>query len=249
MLARTGAAPAGQALAHLSDEPVELAGGTGGPRVPEAVVTAPAEEPVLTNAAPAARPAQLAQVDLPAAQPVADRQEPQVQEAPADGAAANLAVWNSGAAPARSPAPARQITARPGFSDVVATVSSLPTETASPAAPRRTPTSSRTSAATTERSSAPRASRDTAQNATARSATPAARATTQGAAGNASRIWVQLGVSANRAGFSYEIGRMRRAAPDLFKDRSAYVAPIGSSHRLLVGPFPDAGAARTFING
>jgi hypothetical protein len=105
MLARTGAAPAGQALAHLSDEPVELAGGTGGPRVPEAVVTAPAEEPVLTNAAPAARPAQLAQVDLPAAQPVADRQEPQVQEAPADGAAANLAVWNSGAAPARSPAP------------------------------------------------------------------------------------------------------------------------------------------------
>jgi Flp pilus assembly protein TadD len=257
LLARTSAAPAGQALADLADEPVELAGATGGPRVPEAVVTAPADEPVLTNAAPATRPVQLAQVDLPAAQPaaqptpqpVADPQEPEVQEAPVDGAAANLAVWNSGAAPAQSSTPARQITTRPGFSDVVATVSSLPTETASPSAVRRTPSSSRTSAATTERSSAPRASRGTSQTAAVRSAIPAARATTPSAGGNASRIWVQLGVSANRAGFNYEIGRMRRAAPDLFKDRAAFVAPIGSSHRLLVGPFPNAAAARTFVTG
>jgi hypothetical protein len=42
---------------------------------------------------------------------------------------------------------------------------------------------------------------------------------------------------------------MRRVAPDLFKDRVAHVAPIGSSHRLLVGPFPDAAAARSFVNG
>jgi hypothetical protein len=42
---------------------------------------------------------------------------------------------------------------------------------------------------------------------------------------------------------------MRRAAPELLKDRTPHVAPIGSSHRLLVGPFPNTAAARTFING
>jgi hypothetical protein len=41
---------------------------------------------------------------------------------------------------------------------------------------------------------------------------------------------------------------MRRAAPELFQNRTPYVAPIGSSHRLLVGPFPNDAAARTFIN-
>jgi hypothetical protein len=42
---------------------------------------------------------------------------------------------------------------------------------------------------------------------------------------------------------------MRRAAPDLFKDRAPHVAGTGGgSHRLLVGPFPTSAAARTFIN-
>jgi hypothetical protein len=57
-------------------------------------------------------------------------------------------------------------------------------------------------------------------------------------------------MSPNRSAFDYEIGRMRKAAPELFKDRTPHVAASGSgSHRLLVGPFPDNAAARTFING
>ena len=58
---------------------------------------------------------------------------------------------------------------------------------------------------------------------------------------------MQLGVSNNRAGFNYEMTRMRRLAPELAR-QTAHTAPVGSSHRLLVGPFPTDAAARTFIN-
>jgi TonB family protein len=64
-----------------------------------------------------------------------------------------------------------------------------------------------------------------------------------------SRVWVQLGVAPSSAGFSYELGRMRRAAPELLADRGAYTAAIGSSRRLLVGPFATASDARQFIEG
>jgi hypothetical protein len=242
-----GSAAARTGAAASIREPVELAGATGGPRLPQAELKT--EEPVLTGGA-GNQPVQLAQVELaapPAPQPAAPaRQEPQeAQPAVAEGAAANLSVWNSGAATALKPvpnstaAPTRLSAPRPGFADVVATVSSLPAETGREAAPA----ASRTA----------RSTGGTAQNAAARPAAATTRTAAPsrptGAAAHPSRIWVQLGVSPNRSAFNHEITRMRRAAPELFKDRTPHVAPIGSSHRLLVGPFPDAAAARTFVNG
>jgi hypothetical protein len=190
-----------------------------------------------------------------------------------DGAAANLSVWNTAIAPAATTsapaataaaAPGRQAD-RPAFADVVATVSALSTEAVTrPAAPKpvaRPQTSNRTNSAATSRSgttpaatarsstnpaTGPRTTRGAAQNAAAR---PVAAAARTGPAAHPSRIWVQLAVSPNRSAFSHDISRLRKAAPNLMKDRTAHVAPIGSNHRLLVGPFPSAAAARTFVNG
>lgn len=244
-------------------EQVELAGADRDqPRVPQAVLPAPAtSEPVLTGAEPGPSPApadtaaneETAPVQIAAAQTDIQVPEPAVAEPepqPLDGAAANLAVWNSGAATA-APAPARR-----GFSDVVAAVSTLPTESdGAPALaesrPQRTAsTPARTASTRTPTRTASTRSqpvRSTQINAAARTsaATGAARTPRQT---HPSRVWVQLGVAPNRSGFGYEINRMRRAAPDLLQNRQPHVAPIGSSHRLLVGPFPSEAAARSFIN-
>jgi Flp pilus assembly protein TadD len=134
---------------------------------------------------------------------------------------------------------------RARFSDVVAAVSSLPTETTATPAPTRAATQShaRSTPAPTRTTQTNAATR-TASASTRTAAPRAARATTPA---NPSRVWVQLGVAPSRAGFSYEIGRMRRAAPELLQDRTPYVAPIGVSSRLLVGPFATDAEARQFI--
>ena len=231
-----------------------------------------------------------------AAQPEPDRTndaQPEVEDEPVDGAAANLAVWNSGAAPAAparvqaaTPPPARATPVRtepvraapvqnvvrretsapaasgPAFSDVVASVSALPVEApaatpAATAAPRQTaparttPARSRaaTPAATTPAATTPARATNAATR-TGSAATRTGTATTRAAnprTAHPARIWVQLGVSNNRAGFNYEMTRMRRLAPELAR-QTAHTAPVGSSHRLLVGPFPTDAAARTFIN-
>jgi hypothetical protein len=51
-----------------------------------------------------------------------------------------------------------------------------------------------------------------------------------------------------RSAFGYELGRVRRAAPELMQGRTAWVAPIGSSSRLLVGPFSTSAEARAFAS-
>jgi hypothetical protein len=254
-LAGRTAAPVRPAAA-AADESVQLTG-TGGPRVPQAVLTARSEEPVLSggsqaaNAAvaalpPAAAPVQLAEAKIIAAQPAQEPQPAPAKEEPADPASANLASWNSGAAaapvqsqPAQTQIAPRQAAARPGFADVVAAVTALPTET-----PVAAPAPARSSAQRTPRAASQNA-------ASTRTAAAASRPATERAApAHPSRIWVQLGMSPNRSAFGYEISRMRKAAPELFKDRAPHVAQSGGgSHRLLVGPFTDAAAARTFING
>jgi hypothetical protein len=47
---------------------------------------------------------------------------------------------------------------------------------------------------------------------------------------------------------SFELNRIRRAAPALMQGRTAWSAANGASGRLLVGPFATAAEARTFIN-
>jgi len=262
------AASPGSAVPAEAGESADLTG-TGGPRVPQAVLSAEANEAVLSggsaaaaSAAPAvtpsAAPVRIAEAQLPAAPPAQESRQAPASEEPADAAPAALAVWNSAAAPAQtqpartpaqSSATARQATPRPGFADVVAVVSELPTEVpASAAAPA------------TQRASAQRPPRAAPQSASTRTAAAGSASTRTAAAArpaaerpapaaHPSRIWVQLGMSSNRSAFGYEISRIRRAAPDLLKDRTPHVAPSGGSHRLLVGPFPTSAAARTFING
>jgi Flp pilus assembly protein TadD len=242
--APSDAAPTRLAVSTAAND--ALAGGAGGP--------AAADETPRVD---------LAALQPPVSAPVAERQpEPEPASAPApqavDGAAANLSVWNGGAAPAtpapaavrpraRSAPPSTTATATPtrqnrrAFSDVVAAVSSLPAEP-TPSSTSRTATRRTPRAAPT-----PTPSRAATQDRTARTAAAAARTATPRQA-QPSRVWVQLGVSPNLTGFNYEISRMRQAAPEL-RTQTAHTAPIGSgSHRLLVGPFPNEAAARTLIN-
>jgi Flp pilus assembly protein TadD len=140
----------------------------------------------------------------------------------------------------------------PDFSAVAALVEALPTEepVARPApAPAPAPARSTAAAARTPprtgSSAAPAARRTTTA---ARSAAPApARARPAAPPANPSRHWVQL-AGGERAGLNYELGRVRRAAPELLQGRTAWWARNGNSHRLLVGPFASEAEARALVN-
>jgi hypothetical protein len=237
------------------------------PTMTAAAAPAPAMVPTQVEEQP--KPVALASIEQPAPlQPAALQQQPVQQPAPqaasvpaeqrpaaapVDAAAANLAVWNN-SAPAAQPSADTAATAatdattatiataeRPAFADVVATVASLPVETA--AAETAAPAPARSTTARREPT-------PTTRQATSARTNAATRAPAKPKETHPSRVWVQLAQSPNRSAFSYEIGRMRRAAPELMKDRQGHVAPAGGgSYRLLVGPFPNEAAARTFMNG
>lgn len=62
-----------------------------------------------------------------------------------------------------------------------------------------------------------------------------------------SRIWVQLGVGRDKKALAYDWRKYARQAPDLFKGRKGHVSDMGSTNRLLVGPFESAKAANAFL--
>jgi Flp pilus assembly protein TadD len=228
-------------------EPVELAGvANAEPRIPAANLSTPIEA-ALAGAAPAETrqtaqgPVQLSQSQQPAWTLPQAGQQP--APAPLDGAAANLATWNG--ASLSTVQPAQPAAPRPAFSQVVAAVSSLPTETPPAPAPSGARPNSTLRNAPTD---ATRPRTNAAASSTAATRPPATARPPQQA--HPSRVWVQLGVSQNRSAFAHDLSRIRRAAPELLRDRTPHVAPIGSnSNRLLVGPFPTEAAARTFVNG
>ena len=133
----------------------------------------------------------------------------------------------------------------PAFADVAALIESLPTETAA-----ATPSPPRPSPATGTNRPQARAATPAARPTRTAAATPrpaATRARTQPAApAHPSRHWVQI-AGGNRGAFAYELGRIRRAAPELLRNRSAYWAVNGNSNRLLVGPFASPAEARAFV--
>ena len=68
------------------------------------------------------------------------------------------------------------------------------------------------------------------------------------AAQTPARIWVQLAAATNKSAFPWEFGRIKRKAPDLLSDKTAWTAPLGSINRLLVGPFETEKEARDLVN-
>jgi Flp pilus assembly protein TadD len=63
-----------------------------------------------------------------------------------------------------------------------------------------------------------------------------------------SRIWVQVAGGAQKAALPREFTRLKAKAPKLLGGRTAWTAPLNSTNRLLVGPFPGAKEAQAFIN-
>ena len=63
-----------------------------------------------------------------------------------------------------------------------------------------------------------------------------------------SRSWVQISRSSNEAGLPDEFRRIKAKAPKLFAGKSAWSSDMGTSNRLLVGPFKSNKEAQDFVN-
>jgi Flp pilus assembly protein TadD len=63
------------------------------------------------------------------------------------------------------------------------------------------------------------------------------------------RHWVQLASGSNVDALPAEFRRIKSRYREVFEGINGYVAEEGERARLLVGPFKDAGDARTFANG
>ena len=62
------------------------------------------------------------------------------------------------------------------------------------------------------------------------------------------RHWVQIAGGANRATLPRELARVREAAPEELRGRSAWVTATATSNRLLLGPFASSREAQEFVN-
>lgn len=64
---------------------------------------------------------------------------------------------------------------------------------------------------------------------------------------NPARQWVQVATGANAGALAGDFGRLARKYPAEFKGQKAATAEWGRTRRLLVGPFPNARAAGTWL--
>jgi protein TonB len=62
-----------------------------------------------------------------------------------------------------------------------------------------------------------------------------------------SAIWVQVAVAPSLVSVASELTKVRSAAPAAFANHQAHTAPIGSSVRLLLGPFATQAEARATV--
>jgi hypothetical protein len=223
-------------------------------------VRPPAPAPAQQQAAPAVATASTQQLEIPPAMrqdpapaqapvprqdpPVVVRQDPPVvvrhDPPPAAARPAPALAEPAPAAIEPSPAELQPAAAHPAFSDVAALIQSLPVEeesrrSAPPRAQAVVPASR--PAATPARSTAANRPAPAPARTAARAPAPPA---------HPSRHWVQL-ANGERSAFAYQLGRLRQAAPDLLRSRTAWWARNGSSERLLVGPFATAAEARAFV--
>jgi tetratricopeptide (TPR) repeat protein len=62
-----------------------------------------------------------------------------------------------------------------------------------------------------------------------------------------SRIWVQIGVGRDKAAIAFDWRKFNKDHAAAFKGRQAYISDMGSTNRMLVGPFETQKAANGFL--
>ena len=72
---------------------------------------------------------------------------------------------------------------------------------------------------------------------------PKAAAKAKLEAANPARIWVQI-ATGEASGLGFDYRKLTKNNPVLFKAQKPWTSPWGKTARLLVGPFPDAKAAK-----
>jgi hypothetical protein len=72
---------------------------------------------------------------------------------------------------------------------------------------------------------------------------PKAAAKAKLEAANPARIWVQI-ATGEASGLGFDYRKLTKNNPILFKAQKPWTSPWGKTARLLVGPFPDAKAAK-----
>jgi len=243
-------APASRPLQTASAPPLEIP-----PAMRQDPAPAPARQetssPVRQQPAPVAQPQPQQQPAATApivvretARPIVQETLSVVQETPPPAVQETPAAAREEAPAPAAPAPATPVVE--DFSDVAELVRSLPAEEEArrTAAPQRTtPAPTRSTPARTT----PAQTR-TATPGAARSTSPARTAArTPASPPHPSRHWVQI-ANGERTAFAFQLGRLRQAAPELLRTRTAYWARNGAtSERLLIGPFATAAEAQAFV--
>ena len=157
-------------------------------------------------------------------------------------ASAVSAAAKAAAPDVAAPAPA---TARSGLSsglaDVAATIRALPLTAGEPD-PAVSPPAKKTPVAPPKEEAKPEAPKQKLAKAEpAKKAEPAP-------AKAASRHWVQIAGSAEKASLKGEFARLKAKAPKLLSGKTAWTSPLRFTNRLLVGPFKSEAEAQGFVN-
>lgn len=76
----------------------------------------------------------------------------------------------------------------------------------------------------------------------------AAKAEAAEKARNPARIWVQIATGRDVKALAFDMGKLRKKHAALLKGKDAWTSPWGATRRMVIGPFGDTSAARSFAS-
>ena len=76
----------------------------------------------------------------------------------------------------------------------------------------------------------------------------AAKAEAAEKARNPARVWVQIATGRDVKALAFDMGKLRKKHAALLKGKDAWTSPWGATRRMVIGPFGDTGAARSFVS-
>ena len=62
------------------------------------------------------------------------------------------------------------------------------------------------------------------------------------------RVWVQIATGRDVKALAFDMGKLRKKHAALLKGKDAWTSPWGATRRMVIGPFGDTGAARSFVS-
>ena len=76
----------------------------------------------------------------------------------------------------------------------------------------------------------------------------AAKAEAAEKAKNPARIWVQIATGRDIKALAFDMGKLRKKHPALFKGKDAWTSDWGATRRMVIGPFGTTDTAKSFVS-